>query len=440
MSGFRLLLLIASFLFLIPSTVMSGITEHTLDNGMKVLIIEDRKAPLATFQIWYRVGSKDEPGGKSGISHLLEHMMFKGTPKYGSKAFSRLVQRYGGSDNAHTTKDYTMYYQTLSSDRIGLSFELESDRMVNLILDPKEVRAERDVVLEERRMRYDDDPQNLLYEDINAMSYKEHPYRRPVIGWRADIASIERDDLVSYYRKYYAPDKAFIVVAGDVSSETVLPAINRHFGVIPVSSEQIRKDHAEEPKQQGERRIFLNKEAELPYIMIAYHVPSFPHPDSFALEVLSGVLSEGKSSRMYRSLVYDRKIAINSFSDYSGLSLGPSLFFAGGTVAPGKTSGEMERAIDEEIGKLQESLPTEREILKTKNQIEASFIFAQDSNYATAYYTGRFELIGGWRLKDAYLEGIRKVTPEDVRNAARTYLRKTNRTVGILVPQKTGGS
>ncbi|MDO8746547.1 MAG: pitrilysin family protein, partial [Thermodesulfovibrionales bacterium] len=216
------LALLIFIILLLPLSLSARVNEYKLDNGLKVLVIEDHQAPLATFQIWYRVGSRDEPAGKSGISHLLEHMMFKGTPKYGSKAFSKMVKKKGGVDNAFTTKDYTMYYQTLASDRIDISIELEADRMQNLILDTKEVIAERDVVMEERRMRYEDDPQNSLYEEVLAAAFKSHPYHWPVIGWMSDISSIERDGLLSHYKAYYSPDNAVIVVSGDVQADEVI--------------------------------------------------------------------------------------------------------------------------------------------------------------------------------------------------------------------------
>ena len=230
--------------------------EFTLDNGLKVLFVVDQKAPLATFQIWYRVGSRDEPSGKSGMSHLLEHMMFKGTRKHSSKEFTGIIQRNGGTDNAHTTKDYTMYHQSLPSDKIGLSVVLEADRMKNVLLDPKEVESERKVVMEERRMRSEDDPQNALYELVVATALKAHPYRRPVIGWMSDIASIEHTDLRRHYETYYSPENAFIVVAGDVNPEALLPHIRESFGAIPPASSQMRRTVSVEPEQKGGKLAF----------------------------------------------------------------------------------------------------------------------------------------------------------------------------------------
>ncbi|MBI3592231.1 MAG: insulinase family protein [Nitrospirae bacterium] len=293
--------------------------------------------------------------------------------------------------------------------------------------------------MEERRMRYDDDPQNLVYEEVVATSFEAHPYRWPVIGWMSDIAAIQRDDLYSHYRTYYAPDNAFVVISGDVDPDAILAKIKKEFGAIPPSNKKIIRTMTDEPVQQGEKRIYLRKkEAELPYILMAYHVPSFPHADSFALDVLSAILSGGKSSRLYKDIVYEKRLAINSFADYSGFYKDPFLFVIGATAAPDKSIDDIERAIYEELDRIRKEPPSEREIQKAKNQIEASFIFAQDSTYSKAFYAGIFEMIGDWRLMDRYLDGIRKVKPEDIQAAAKKYFSNAGKTVGILIPAKKG--
>jgi len=437
----RIFAILIIFVFGWPLVASTAVQEFTLDNGLKILFIEDHKIPLATFQIWYRVGSIDEPAGKSGMSHLLEHMMFKGTPHYGSKVFSNLIQRKGGMDNAHTSKDYTMYHQTLPSDAVRVSIELEADRMKGLSLDSKELESERSVVMEERRMRYEDDPQNLLYEELMATSLKVQAYRKPVIGWMSEIAAISRHDLADYYGTYYSPDNSFIIVSGDVKPSELMPLIKKEFGKIPPAGNKLKRVKTVEPAQKGEKIVYLEKEsAELPYILMAHHVPSFPDKDSFALEVLSTVLSQGKSSRLYRSLVYEKRIALETSADYDGLSRDPFLFIIGATVAPGKEMKDVERALLAEIEKIAKEPPTAAELQKAKNQVEASFIFARDSSYSEALYTGMFEVVGNWRLKDTYITGIRSVNPEDVRDVARRYLTKENRTTGCLLPQKTANA
>jgi len=433
------LFLIALFLLLPGAVCALEVKEYKLKNDLKILIIEEHKAPVVTFQVWYRVGSREEPSGKSGLSHLVEHMMFKGTPNYGPSALSKIVQKNGGTDNAYTTKDYTVYFELFSSDRIALSLELEADRMQNLTMEPKEVSSERDVVMEERRLRYEDDPQHALFEEVVAAAFKVHPYQKPVIGWMSDLKSIGRDDLYPYYKTYYSPRNAVIVMVGDVNSDEMIERVKSSFGDMP-SGSLVKPMNFTEPDQKGERRVILRREAELPYIIMAYHSPSFPHEDSYALDVLNWILSGGKSSRLYRSLVYETRIALNVSADYSGFNRDPYLFFLYATASPGRDIKEIEESLSSEIEKLKREPPSVREVQKAKNQIESSFIMEQDSIYMQAMKYGMFEMLGDWRLVSKYLEGIRKVTPEDLVKVSRKYLDENNRTVGILIPtEKVSG-
>lgn len=409
------------------------VAEYTLKNGLKILIIEDHKAPTATFQIWYRVGSRDENIGKTGLSHLLEHMMFKGTKKYGPKTFSQTIQRSGGTDNAFTSKEYTGYFELLASDRIGLPIELEADRMRNLVLTKEAVLSERDVVMEERRLRYEDDPQNLVFEQLMAAAFNNHPYRWPVIGWMSDLKSLDPDDLIKHYQTHYAPNNAVVIIVGDVKKEEIVSKVAAAFGDVP-SGPGIKEAKIEDEEQRGERRFFVKKEAELPFIMSAYKVPDIKHEDGFALEVLGSVLSDGKSSRLYHRLVYEQQIAVSAWAGYEGLYKDPFLFLTGATAASGRNIEDVEKAINDEIENIKKEPPSEREVQKAKNQVEASFIMGQDSIYMQAKMVGTFEMIGGWRLWDKYLEGIRKVSPEDVRRVAEKYLVSDKKTTGILMP------
>jgi zinc protease len=411
------------------------VKEYRLDNGLKVLIVEDHKAPTATFQVWYRVGSRDEVTGKTGLSHLLEHMMFKGTKEHGPKTFSQAIQKAGGMDNAFTSKEYTGYFELLASDRIGLPIELEADRMRNLVLTPSAVLPERDVVMEERRMRSDDDPQNLLFEEVVATAFKNHPYRWPVIGWMSDLRDLNPSDLLEHYRTYYAPNNAVVIVVGDVSAEAILSKIKTYFGRIPRGPE-IKEHPSYEEAQHGEKRVYVKKEAELPAILAAYKVPNIGDDDSYALEVLSSILSDGKTSRLYNSLVYEKQLALSAWTSYEGLYRDPFLFFAGATAARGREIGEVENALLAEIEKIKKEPPSEHEVQKAKNQIEAYFVMEQDSNYMRARTLGTFEMVGGWRLMDRYLDGIRKVSPADVSRVAAKYLVKERKTTGILIPEK----
>ena len=411
------------------------IAEYNLKNGLKVLILEDHKAPTATFQIWYRVGSRHENIGKTGLSHLLEHMMFKGTKEHGPKTFSQAIQRAGGTDNAFTSKEYTGYFELLASDRIGLPIELEADRMQNLVLTRDAVLSERDVVTEERRLRYEDDPQSLVYEQVMATAFNNHPYRWPVIGWMSDLKYLNPDDLINHYRTYYAPNNAVVIVVGDVKAEEIVAKVAAAFGDIP-SGPGIKEAKTEDEEQRGEKRFYVKKEAELPFIVSAYKVPNIKEEDGFALEVLGSILSDGKSSRLHQRLVYEQQLALSAWAGYEGLYKDPFLFFTGATAAYGKNIDDVEKAINDEIEKIKKEPPSEYEVQKTKNQIEASFIMGQDSIYMQAKMIGTFEMIGGWQLWEKYLEGIRKVTPEDVRRVAEKYLVPDKRTTGILIPVK----
>jgi len=411
--------------------------EEVLSNGLKVIILKEPTAPLAVFQIWYHAGSINEQVGKTGLSHLLEHMMFKGTHKYGPKSFSKIISRVGGIDNAGTTRDYVFYYQKLAPDKLYLSIELEADRMQNLIMDPKETLLERDVVMEERRMRYEDDPQSLVYEEVVSTAFKNHPYRWPVIGWMEDLKGITRDDLWEYYRTYYVPNNALIVIAGNVDIGSLMEKIKKEFGETPKGAE-IKKINVDEPEQKGERRVYIKKEAELPYVLCAYKAPNIFNEDSYALEVLASVLSSGKSSRIYKTLIDDKRLVLSAGASYSGIQKYPFLFYLYGTPLPGKTIDEVEKALYEEVEKIKLKPPLESEVQKAKNQIEAEFIMGQDSIFFQAEMLGVFEMLGDRRLKDKYLEGIRKVTPEDLQRVAQRYLIEDKRTVGILIPISTG--
>jgi len=436
----RSLIVSLFFIFLLASQAFGlPINEYMLDNGLKVLIVEDHKAPTATFQVWYKVGSRNEMTGKTGLSHLLEHMMFKGTEKHGPKTFSQTIQRSGGTDNAFTSKDYTGYFELLASDRIDLPIELEADRMQNLILTKESVLSERDVVMEERRMRYEDDPQNYVMEEVFAAAFKNHPYRWPVIGWMSDLKTLNPDDLISHYRTYYAPNNAVIIVVGDVNQQEILDRIKTAFGRIPAGP-FIPDLVVEEDEQKGERRIYVKKEAELPYVLSVYKVPKITHEDGFALDVLGSILSDGKSSRLYRSLVYEKQMAISAWAGYEGLYKDPFLFFTGATAGQGKKIEDVEKALLDEIEKIKNELPSAREVQRAKNQVEASFIMQQDSIYMQARTIGSFEMTVGWRFIDNYLEGFRKVTPEDVSRVAKKYLIDEGKTTGILIPLAKEGA
>jgi zinc protease len=409
------------------------VTEKVLPNGLKVLLKEVHKAPVVTFQIWYKVGSRNECLGKTGMSHMLEHMMFKGTKKHGPKTFSQIVQQNGGNDNAFTSRDYTAYFETFAADRIGISLDLESDRMRGLLLDPKALQSEREVVKEERRMRYEDDPVNTMEEQMMSVAFSAHPYQWPVIGWMSDINSFTRDDLYKHYRTYYEPNNATIVVVGDFDTATLLSRIERSFGKIPRGPE-VPTVNIVEPKQSGERRVIVKKQAELPAVFAGYKTPTIQQADSYVLEVLQGILSSGKSSRLYRSVVYEKQLALYAGGDYDNISKDPNLFTVYAGVMPGRTTDEVEKALYAEIDKFKTELVTDEELQKAKNQTEAGFIMGQDSNFYQAMLLGQFESVANWKLLEKYVDTVRAVTKEDVMRVAKEYFSEDNRTVGILIP------
>lgn len=416
-----------------PAGLADRVVETVLPNGLKVIMLENHKAPLVTFQVWYRVGSRNETPGKTGLSHLLEHMMFKGTKKTGPGAFARIIQENGGNDNAFTSKDYTAYYENLKSDRIGVAIGLEADRMRNLVLREKDFRTERMVVMEERRRRTEDNPPAFLWEQTEAAAFKVSPYRWPVIGWMEDIEALSLRDLQDYYRTFYHPANAFLVVVGDFDREKLLRQIRKAFGSYRSGVKPDQKK-AVDPPQKEERRVAVQRKAELPFLVKMYHVPNLHDPDAYVLEVIAAVLSGGKSSRLYQDLVRDRRLALEADADNSLLSRDPRLFYLSAVPMPGKDTADLERALDEEIVRLQKEPLRDEELQRAKNQLEAAFIFGQDSFFYQAMLLAQHEIAGSWKELDDYLPSIRKVTAGDIQRVAARYLVRENSTVGILKP------
>jgi zinc protease len=407
--------------------------ETTLSNGLKVILLENHKAPLVTFHIWYRVGSRNEEWGKTGLSHMLEHMMFKGTKKYGPEDYSRIIQENGGETNAFTTRDYTGYFATLSSDRVQVVMDLEADRMQNLKLREEDFVTERMVVMEERRMRTEDDPQAFLLEQLEAQAYQLQPYHWPIIGWMEDIQRFTLEDLKRHYQTYYTPVNSFLVVVGDFKRGEMLSWIEKDFGSLPPGI-AAKQEKPKDPPQAGERRISAKKEAQLPFLVLGYRIPNLRHPDSYVLEVINAILSGGKSSRFYQKLVLEKQLALEADSENSFLSKDPALFYVYATPLPGKQVGELEKALEEEIERLQKEPVEKRELEKVKNQLESSFIYSQDSLIFQAMLLARYEIAQSWKVIDQYLPLIQRVTPEDIQRVARQYLIPDNRTVGTLIP------
>jgi zinc protease len=428
------LLVIVVLLAASSAPAADRVVASTLDNGLRVLLLEDHRSPIVSFQVWYRVGSRDEQRGATGIAHFLEHLMFKGTPTRGPKQFARLVEENGGQDNAFTSQDVTSYYVDIAADKIDLVIDLEADRMQNLLLDPKEIASEREVVIEERRTRTEDDPGGFLGEEVGSVAFKAHPYGFPIIGWMEDIKRITPAEIRAFYKTYYVPNNAIVVAVGDFKTQAVMDKIRKTFGKIP-KGKTPPAVLAVEPPQNGERRVTVTKEAELPIVYMAWHVPNHHSNDAPALEVLSTILSGGRASRLYRDLVYQRQLALEAGGDYSYFALDPSLFWFWATPMPGQKPETLEAELSKHMERLKTEPVTDEELARAKNQIESSFVFQEDSVHRRASMLARFELIGGYAQKDTFMTKIRAVTAADLTRVANTWFAPDRKTVGVLLPK-----
>jgi zinc protease len=412
----------------------AAVLATTLDNGLRVLLLEDRRSPIVTVQMWYRVGSRNEARGATGIAHFLEHLMFRGTARYGPGVFARLVERNGGQNNAFTSQDVTSYYVNLAAERLDLVLELEADRMQNLQIDPKIVTAEREVVIEERRTRTEDDPGGALGEEVSATAFRAHPYGQPIIGWPTDLTRITPEEIRAFYRTYYVPNNAILVMVGDFTAAEALAKVKAAFGAIPRGADP-PPVLAVEPPQNSERRVTVQRPAELPIVYLGYPVPNQKSADAPALEVLSVILSGGRASRLYQDLVHERQLALEAGGDYSYFSIDPNLFWFWATPLPGQSAETLEKELLAHMERLRREPVSEVELTRAKNQIESSFVFQDDSIHRRASLLARFELIGGYALKDAYLASMRAVTAADVQRVAAAYFQDEKKNVGILLPK-----
>ncbi|MBL3590630.1 MAG: insulinase family protein [gamma proteobacterium endosymbiont of Lamellibrachia anaximandri] len=439
----RLLFAVALTLFVSAFAVQAQVHEHQLKNGLKVIVKEDHRAPIVVSQVWYKVGSSYEHGGITGVSHVLEHMMFKGTEKHPPGEFSRIIAANGGSENAFTGRDYTAYFQTMSKDRLHVSFELEADRMRNLTLPAEEFAKEVEVVKEERRMRTEDKPQSLTYEQFNAGAYEASPYRIPVIGWMSDLDAMQVEDLQAWYRKWYAPNNATLVVVGDVEPEAVFTLAEKHFG--PLKAEKVdRLKPRTEPKQRGIKRFVVKAPARQPYVLLGFKTPVIGKADEawepYALEMLSYVLDGGSSARLTRNLIRGTKNAAAVDADYSAFSRLPGMLMLDATPVPGKDIAKIEAELLAEVERFKTELVSQDELARVRNQIVAAKVFEKDSVFYQAMLIGRLETVGlDWRLADEYVDHLKAVTAEQVQQVARKYLIEDNLSVANLDPQPMDG-
>ena len=425
-----------------PALALAQVHEFRLDNGLKILVKEDHRAPVVVAQIWYKVGSSYEHLGITGISHVLEHMMFKGTAKHPAGEFSRIIAENGGRENAFTGQDYTAYFQQLEKSRLPVSFELEADRMRNLTLPPEEFKKEVAVVMEERRMRTEDKPTALTYEQFNAAAFVSSPYHNPVIGWMADLKSLTVADLRDWYARWYAPDNATLVVVGDVDPQAVLELARRYYGPLQPSNVAPPKPRTE-IEQKGPRRITVRAPARLPYLVMGWQAPVLntveDEWEAYALEVLAGVLAGGDSARLPKELVRGSQIAADADAGYDLYARQQSLFLLDGTPAEGHSVAELRKALLDQIERLKREPVSAAELERIKAQVVAGKIYEQDSVFYQAMQLGMLETVGlGWRKLDEYPERIRAVTPQHVQAVARKYLIADHLTEAVLEPLPLG--
>ena len=412
----------------------------TLANGMRVVVIENHRVPVVTHMVWYGVGSADEGPGESGIAHFLEHLMFKGTKKRQPGEFSQILARNGGRENAFTSNDYTAYFQTIAVDRLEMVMEMEADRMTNLTLTEQGVATEKAVVLEERRSRTDNNPSALLSEQMNAALYLNHPYRRPVIGWKHELESLTTEDVLAFYRRYYAPDNAILIISGDITVEKLKPLAEKYYGSIP-ARKVTKRVRLKEPPHRAARRVQLRSpQVREPRWGRDYLAPSFASGDkrqAYALEVLDDILAGGATSRLYRSLVVEQKIAVSAGASYDGNAYDLGTFSFYGQPGAGIGMDRFEAAMDAEIAKLLDSGVTIDEVKRAKKRLLAGAIYARDSLRRGARAIGT-ALTTGQTIDDVetWPEHIKAVTRDQVNEAARAVFIISNSVTGLLLPEK----
>jgi zinc protease len=423
-----------------PSSAIAAptVTQFTLANGLAVVVIPDRRTPVVTHMLWYRVGAADEHAGKSGIAHFLEHLMFKGTAKNPAGRFSQRLAAIGGQENAFTSSDYTGYFQRVAREHLAELMEFEADRMTGLVLTDDVIVAERNVILEERNQRVENEPSARLSEQVTAAQYLNHPYHRPIIGWRHEMETLNRADALAFYRRFYAPDNAVLVVAGDVSPEEVKTLAQATYGKIERHGPIGERMRPQEPPQIAERRVtFADLRVTQPSFQRSYLVPSYTTAkggEDDALDILAHILGGGANSRLYRALVTERRVANNAGAWYQGTTLDATRLGLYATPASGVALDKLEGAIDDVITDFVDKGPLAEEVERAKSRMIADYVYAQDNQSTLARMYGAALTTGSSvEAVQARPERLRAVTPEQVRDAARRYLDKRRSVTGYLI-------
>lgn len=432
MKSMKLMVLLLLFTSLLSAQVkVEDIKTFTLANGMKIIVLEDHSIPNANMYIFFKVGSRNEFTGITGLSHFFEHMMFNGAQKYGPKMFDRVMEAKGGSNNAYTSEDLTVYTDFFPSDSLELIFELEADRIAHLALDDKMVESERGVILAERITGMENSNYEFLFEQVKGAAFIVHPYRWDIVGYESDIRNWRKSDLQTYFDTYYAPNNAVVVIVGDVTFKGVKELSQKYFEPIPARTPP-RPVHACEPEQLGEKRIYVNRNASSPNILVVYHTPESGSKDHYALEMLDAILGDGKSSRLYKALIDEKQLAVQIETSMDR-SLDPYLFQIFAICAQDVNEDVLEKAIYEEIDKIIKEGVTEQELQKAKNRKMIGFYRDMETIKGKADTIGTYDIyFGGYEKLFSAPGEYEKVTVADIKRVTATYLKKSNRTVGIL--------
>ena len=413
---------------------------HTLDNGLKVILSEDHSTPIVHVEMWYHVGSKNEPPGRTGFAHLFEHLMFKGSKNVRTDQHLTFISRVGGDGNAYTTEDATVFFQTVPSQYLPLVLWLEADRMATLRIDRRTLNSEREVVKEERRWRYESEPFGLLSEIVYDHAFNVHPYKHTAIGSMRDLEAASIEDVRAFYDTYYVPENATIVVVGDIDPDDTLQMIEHYLGRVPKALNAVPRDIPREPPPQGERRVTVEADNwPLPAVVVAHHITYDGHPDAYPLHIASKVLSDGQSSRIYRSLVYDEQLAVSAFGQGT-LIEDPNLFYAVAVVQPGRRPDEAAAALMEELERLKQEAISDEELQRSKNQFARDYVIGRITNAQKAAHLAHAAVIhDDITTADGEFDIFMNVTKDDVQRVARTYFQDTNRLVLTILPRGSGG-
>jgi zinc protease len=426
-------------LFVSPANAKNNSETFTLANGMQVVVITNTKVPAVSHMVWYKIGSQDEAPGKSGIAHFLEHLMFKGTNQFPKGQFSKLVAKSGGNDNAFTSSDYTAYFQNIAKDKLELVMQLESDRMQNLVFDDAAVKKERDVILEERSSRIDNEPSSLLHEQMKAALYLNHPYQRPLIGWRNEMEKLSPEDARKWYESFYAPNNAVLIVSGDITAAELKPLAEKYYGAVRKKQTPARV-FLEEPKHIAPVNVvYKDVKVAKPEWSRYYIAPSQNTPlreNCYALILLSYIMGDSNTSHLYQKLVVDNEVAASVGTYYDDLMLGPSIFSIQATPSQNHSLNDIEKAVDDEIGRIKQIGVSEEELNRAKKSLIAQTIYAREDLKTLAYVYGQAMATGvGAEYVDNWEDKIKAVTAEQIRAAANIVLKSENSVTGRLEKQ-----